>query len=173
MNLIVESQIPKSLQDRLLAIGGSGFSLERELIAWRQTEGYKKHTEYLLVNGREFDGKANIIIGESGLCHVHAAALYFYSNCKATMWTGFALNDLGGWTEHSWNIFNKEIFETSGRLVRYFGYAHPNPELWATSELKNAGKWQDDPRKYADLLISDHEESVANFYKLPGPGTKW
>src|SRR5437016_6074389 len=161
MSLLTENFLLPELEARLLSIGGHAFNLNESLKKWRQTEEYINQTAWLLEHGQEFDGENAVMVpGDSGLCHANTAALYFISHGQLEMWTGWGLNELGGWTEHTWGRYRDWIYDSAGQWSHYFGVKPHQQGEWATDELKNARRLQDDPKNYIESCFSVYSQEL-------------
>jgi hypothetical protein len=161
MNPLTENFLPPELEARLLSIGGSAFNLNDALKKWRQTKSYANQTRYLLKYGQEFGGaNAVMVAGDSGLCHANTAALYFIAHGQLEMWTGWGLNDIGGWTEHTWGFYKDRIYDSAGRWWKYFGFKYPEQEEWAIYELKNTQRCQNDPKDYIESCFGSESSDL-------------
>ncbi len=147
--------LPPELEARLLNIGGKTIYLTESLKAWRQTEESTNQTAPLLERGKEFDGANAVMVpGDTGLCHANTAALYFIAHGHIEIWTGWALNDIGGWTEHSWGRYAGQIYDSAGKWFRYFGFTPAKQREWAESELGKAGRLREDSKDYIGSCFS-------------------
>jgi hypothetical protein len=151
MHLLTENFLLPALEARLRSIGGQVFYLNESLKEWRQSEEYINRTLHLLKCGQEFDGANAVMVpGDSGMCHANTAALYFISHGQLEMWTGWGLNDLGGWTEHTWGRYRDKIYDSAGKWCRYFGFKIAQQEKCAVIELSHIGRLRDDPKEYIE-----------------------
>jgi hypothetical protein len=175
MNPLTENCLLPELEVRLLSIGGRVFYLNDSLKEWRQTEEYMNQTLHLLGCGQEFDGASAVMVpGDSRLCHANTAALYFISHGQLEMWTGWGLNDLGGWTEHTWGRYKNKIYDSAGKWCRYFGFKIAQQEKCAVIELNRIGRLRDDPRDYIESCFgSEDSDLLTTIFNETAPLEGW
>jgi hypothetical protein len=165
MNPLTENYLTPELEARLFNIGGWGINLTEPLKQWRQTQSYLNQTAYQLEHGQEFSCTDSIlVIGDSGHCHANTAALYFLSHGQLEMWTGWGLNDIGGWTEHTWGIYQGRIYDSAGKWHRYFGIKPAQQKEWATHELTTNHRWKDDPKDFLKLFSIDSDNLLTKLF---------
>lgn len=152
-NLIREFPVYGALRQHLLQIGGSDISVGNEEIQKRRRSRVEQqHAEWLVANGKEFDGEAELWKGIPGECYGNVAML-FLLNCHVEIWTGWALapdyhlTDSGIWTEHCWGRYRGRLIETTGRRKNYFGDL-VRVEHWARETLDSKGLYLPDPLDY-------------------------
>lgn len=154
-NLIKEFPIYGALRQRLLQIGGNEISVGNEEIQKRRrSKVEQQHADWLVANGKEFDGEAELWKGFPGECYANVAMLFFLSP-QVEIWKGWALapdyhpTDSGIWTEHCWGRYRGRLIETTGRRKKYFGCkAGTKAEQWAKETLEAKSIYSANPLDY-------------------------
>src|SRR5882757_8614888 len=110
-NLIKEFPVYAALRQRLLQIGGNEISIGNEDIQKRRrSKVERQQAAWLVANGKESDGEADLWKGLPGECYANVAMLFFLSR-QLEVWSGWALapdyhlTDSGIWTEHCWGRY--------------------------------------------------------------------
>ena len=121
------------LKNKLLSLGGEAV-----------VPMYEEDLDKILERGKTFnDKKITMKKGYPSECHVNVGLLHEATGCNVT--TGWALSDDGLWRQHTW-CTNKEIYETTEKREKYYGFVLDKGE---TEEfIENQDTWSyDNPYK--------------------------
>jgi ribosomal protein L32 len=100
-----------TLKGKLLSLGGTR-------VVW---PGKESDLEELVTKGKVFSQPVCMQLGEPNRSHRNCALLWHEDMKNVAVATGYALNNVGLWRQHSWAVKNGRIIETTERMLKYFG----------------------------------------------------
>ncbi len=107
---VIPAEVRNRLERKLLSFGGSS-------VIW---QGFDPQAALVANKGHIFDQRVRMKRGIPHRCHENAAELWALAMDKYQLVTGYGLSG-DKWFAHSWVVDGKYLYETTGRLDRYFG----------------------------------------------------